>query len=269
MVELREINTIEGMKEIQVIEKQVWEMDPIPIHQTLTAVKNGGIMVGAYIDGKLVGFSYGFPGFKDGNIYFCSHMLGIDKEYRSAGIGEMLKLKQREIAIARGYSRMRWTFDPLETRNAYLNLTKLHGICGTYVENCYGKMQDGLNKGLPSDRLEIHWYLKSPHVTKRKDIPTQHPIPVNSISIDESNLPSFEAGSIDEFSDEAYSLFVPKEFQWLKKTSPELAMDWRLKTRQEFINIFQAGYAAVRLELDDSYASYIFVRKDTLELGGY
>ena len=161
MVVIRELTTLAEMEEVQVIEHKVWGMPPIPTHQTLTAVKNGGIMIGAYDGDKMVGFSYGFPGFKDGKIYLCSHMLGIDAAYRSQGIGERLKWKQREIAIAKGYDRMHWTYDPLETRNGYLNLTKLNGICDTYIENCYGEMDDEFNKVLPSDRFEVHWYLKA------------------------------------------------------------------------------------------------------------
>lgn len=139
MVVIRELTTLAEMEEVQVIEHKVWGIPPIPTYQTLTAVKNGGIMIGAYDGDKMVGFSYGFPGFKDGKIYLCSHMLGIDTAYRSQGIGERLKWKQREIAIAKGYDRMHWTYDPLETRNGYLNLTKLNGICDTYIENSKGR----------------------------------------------------------------------------------------------------------------------------------
>lgn len=268
MIELRELTTIVELKEVQAIERQVWGMNNIPIHQTLTAVKNGGMMIGAYMEGKLVGFSYGFPGFKEGGVYLCSHMLGIDKEYRSQGIGEMLKRKQRDIAIAKGYDCIKWTFDPLETRNAYLNLTKLHGICYMYVENCYGDMQDGLNQGLPSDRFEVHWYLNSPHVTERKRVYTGNLTPLNTIMFDDRGLPAFKVGNVDNFFAEAYSLAVPKDFQRLKKESPERAIDWRIKTRKEFVRMFQKDYAAVSLEVADTHAKYIFVKKNTLKLGG-
>jgi predicted GNAT superfamily acetyltransferase len=130
MIEIRELKTITEMEQIQELEFKVWGTETIPTHQTLTAVKNGGIMVGAYDGEQLIGFSYGFAGFRDGKSYLCSHMLGIDEAYRSQGIGEKLKLTQRDIAIAKGYDRMHWTYDPLETRNGYLNLSKLNGIFG-------------------------------------------------------------------------------------------------------------------------------------------
>lgn len=82
-------------------------MPTIPLHQTMTAVKNGGLIIGAYDGDKLVGFSYGFAGFTEGEPYLCSHMLGIHPDYRSQKIGEQLKLRQRELAIDMGYLRMK------------------------------------------------------------------------------------------------------------------------------------------------------------------
>ena len=79
MIEIREIKTIEQLEQVQQLELNVWGMSAIPLHQTLTAVKNGGIVVGAYQEDKLVGFSYGFAGFREGKSYLCSHMLGIDE----------------------------------------------------------------------------------------------------------------------------------------------------------------------------------------------
>jgi predicted GNAT superfamily acetyltransferase len=196
-------------------------------------------------------------------------MLGIDENYRSQKIGETLKQEQRDIAIEKGYDMMKWTFDPLETRNGYLNLTKIHGICDTYVENCYGEMPDGLNKGLPSDRFEIHWHLTSPHVTENKQPETKNPVAVNTISYNEANLPVFEAKDLaDERTEPVYSLHVPKDFQALKAKDPVLALEWRLKTRTQFQTLFQAGYTAVQVEQHEDDAAYLFVKKDTLQLGG-
>lgn len=268
MIELRELTTIEEMEEVHQLETKIWETDIVPTHQTVTVVKNGGIMIGAYTDRKLIGFSYSFPGFKNNGMYLCSHMLGIDKDYRSRGIGEQLKWKQREIALAKGYERMHWTFDPLETRNAYLNLSKLHGICDTYVENCYGDMQDGLNKGLPSDRLGLHWHLNSPHVTDGTELELGEPVKLNAMEFNADGLPVFAAGHTDGLQASSYSLAVPKDFQYVKAACPELALDWRLQTRHVFGLVFQAGYAAVQLQVFENHAAYIFIKKEALGLGG-
>jgi predicted GNAT superfamily acetyltransferase len=268
MIEIRELITIAEMQQIQALECKVWGIEAIPTHQTLTAVKNGGIMVGAYVGEQLIGFSYGFAGFRDGKSYLCSHMLGIDEAYRSQGIGEKLKRTQREIAIAKGYDRMQWTYDPLETRNGYLNLTKLNGICDTYVENCYGEMQDGFNQGLPSDRFELHWHLTSPYVVEKHFPPIEGAAALNTLIFNEENLPVFVPGEEQELTQAAYSMAVPKDFQSLKAISQELAMDWRLQTRALFQGLFKAGYAAVRLQPSETYNEYIFVKKESLALGG-
>ncbi|WP_077602671.1 GNAT family N-acetyltransferase [Oceanobacillus sojae] len=269
MIQYKELKTMAEMEQIQDLEGRVWGMTALPTHQTLTAVKNGGIIVGAYADGELIGFSYGFAGFDNGKSYLCSHMLGIDAAYRSRGIGEMLKQRQREIAIRKGYDMMKWTYDPLETRNAYLNLTKLNGICHTYIENCYGEMQDGFNKGLPSDRFEIHWHLKSPHVVEKQSVNTGNPRTLNTLCFNQESLPVFhKEKELAELTEYSYSIDVPKDFQGLKAASQELAMDWRLQTRELFQKLFTAGYAAVQLKAYENYGKYIFVKKDILDLGG-
>lgn len=268
MIEYKELTTMDEMEQVQILEEKVWGLDVLPTHQTITAVKNGGIMIGAFDQEQIVGFSYGFAGFQNGRAYLCSHMLGIEENYRSQGIGEKLKRKQREIAIEKGFDRMQWTYDPLETRNAYLNLTKLNGICDTYVENCYGEMKDGLNRGLPSDRFELHWHLTSPYVVEKQAPSIENPIQLNSISWKTADLAEFTSEHVNELTAPVYSLSVPKDFQGLKKASSELALEWRLQTRNEFQRLFQAGYAAVRLKPYEQHADYIFVKKDTINLGG-
>lgn len=265
MVTLKELTTIAELEQLETIEKSVWGMPPLPIHQTLTAVKNGGIVIGAFDADKIIGFSYGFAGFKNKSTYLCSHMLGIETSYRSKKIGEQMKQKQKEAAKRKGYSEIHWTFDPLETRNAYLNLTKLKGVCFVYMENAYGEMTDGLNKGLPSDRFEIHWYINSNHIEETKNYGT--PIIINTIRT-QHNLLEFGSLNVTDFSSPVYGLDVPLDFQQLKSEDQSLALDWRLKTRDVFQQLFAAGYAAVQLIPGKYSARYIFVKKDTLNIGG-
>lgn len=265
---IKELTTIEEMEQVQQLEEHVWGINPIPTHQTLTAVKNGGIVVGAYDGEKLVGFSYGFPALKNGKSYLCSHMLGIDEAYRSQKIGEKLKHAQRQIALEKGYERMHWTFDPLETRNGYLNLSKLNSICDTYLENCYGEMQDGFNKGLPSDRFEVHWHLASDYVEQQQQPNIVDLHPIGQIHFDQNELPTLQLGTLENLTNESYSLPVPKDFQQLKQTSAEHAMHWRMTTRKAFVTLFSQGYAAVRIAIGEQYNEYIFVKKETLALGG-
>lgn len=267
MIEIKELKTLAELEEVGDIEDKVWGMPALPTHQTLTAVKNGGIVVGAYDGDKLIGFSYGFPGFKNGHTYLCSHMLGIDEAYRSRKIGEQLKWKQCAVALDKGYTEMHWTFDPLETRNAYLNLSKLNGICHTYIENAYGDMKDGINKGIPSDRFEIHWHLDSTHVKEKIEVVIDSAVQINKTTF-QNGLLKFLSSIEGQYTADVYSLNVPKDFQKLKQSNHEAALEWRYKTRSIFQDLFSSNYTAVKLIPGEHLATYIFVKKETLQLGG-
>ncbi len=268
MITLRELTAIKDLELLGDIEQNIWNTHRLPIHQTLTAVKNGGIIIGAFEEDKIIGFSYAFAGFKDGQTYLCSHMLGIEENYRSKGIGEQLKKKQQKIAVQKGYTEIRWTYDPLETRNAYLNLTKLNGICSVYMENAYGEMNDGLNKNLPSDRFEVHWHISSEHVTGVEVKNYDNPVPLNEVSV-HNGIPACTIIHSEKLTAEVYSFTVPKDFQHVKTENHELALNWRMTTRNLFQELFSEGYAAVHLIPGKYTAKYIFVKHNTLELGGH
>jgi predicted GNAT superfamily acetyltransferase len=265
---IRLLETNEDMQLIQTLEGEVWGMDPIPTHQTFTASKNGGLLIGAFAGEKLVGFSYGFPGFLKGKSYLCSHMLGIHPDYQQMGIGKLLKDEQRKLAQEMGYDLITWTFDPLESRNAYLNVSKLYAICDTYIENCYGEMNDGLNKGLPSDRLQIEWWILSDRVEGKwmpKHIAYQHPFELDKsakgnpvVSVDFSEIPANSDG---------FEIPVPTDIQLIKKNEPELALEWRIKIREVFQSLFAEGYAVVGLRKSDEDVQYYqFVKRITIPL---
>jgi predicted GNAT superfamily acetyltransferase len=124
-VTIKLLKTLEEVRDMEKLERDVWKMDPIPNHQTLTAAKNGGILLGAYAGDEIVGFNYGFPGFRSPNVYLCSHMTGVYPNYQKRGLGRLLKEKQHETALEYGYSLITWTFDPLESLNANLNLLQI------------------------------------------------------------------------------------------------------------------------------------------------
>ena len=113
---------------------------------------------------EMVGFALSVPGTRSGHVYLHSHMLAVRKEHRNGGLGRRLKLLQREEALARGIELIEWTFDPLEIKNAYLNIEKLGAISRRYNINQYGITSSPLQGGLPSDRLIAEWWLKSKRV---------------------------------------------------------------------------------------------------------
>lgn len=267
--EIRKLKTNEDMRLIQVLEQEVWEMSPIPTHQTFTASNNGGILVGAFFGEKLVGFCYGFPGFKNGKSYLCSHMMGIHPEHQSQGIGRMLKNEQKRLAVDMGYSLIVWTFDPLESRNAYLNTSILYGICDTYLENYYGKMEDGLNRGLPTDRLQIQWWISSDRVEESWEPVDVEFAQVHDVSQTETGYPVLS--TIPEHFSlqlDGIEIPVPMDFQSMKKENPELALDWRMKIRSIFQHLFAGGFAlvGVRKTEHEKVHYYRFIPKEMIPL---
>ena len=132
----------------------------------LLAQKIGGQVMGAFdeAESQMAGFAMALPAYREGHTYLHSHMLAVLPKYRNSGLGRRLKLAQREDAIARGIDRMEWTYDPLEIKNAYLNLARLGAISRRYEANFYGPSSSALQGGLPTDRLYAEWWLRSPRV---------------------------------------------------------------------------------------------------------
>ena len=266
-ITMRVLKTVEEMKLVQQLEETVWDMAAIPVHQTLTAVKNGGLIIGAFDEEKLVGFSYSFAGFKNKEAYLCSHMLGIHPDYQLQGIGKKLKEQQLIVAKEMGYKLITWTFDPLESRNAYLNVSKLYGIAGTYIENCYGEMTGGINAGLPTDRLQIEWWITSDRVEEKwmpSNIIFDNPF---QTVLSEQDQPILVEPDVFAPTGQGYEVPIPQQFQEMKKESPETALQWRLQIRKIIQTLFSKGYALVAVRKTVEPVNYYqFVQKTTIPL---
>lgn len=265
---IRKLGSNEDMRLVQGLEKKIWGENTVPTHQTYTASKNGGLVIGAFDKQEIVGYSYSFPGFANGKMYLCSHMLGVHPDYQLSGIGKMLKDEQRKLAIEIGYDLITWTFDPLESRNAYLNMTKLYGICTTYLENCYGEMEDGLNKGLPSDRLQVEWWISSERVKEEWTPQLSYYARPFTVGQSEKGNPMME-GNLERFSSSSDGIEVPipENIQFIKKDEPELALDWRMKIRAVYQSLFGAGYALVGLRKSDTDVHYYqFIKRTMIPL---
>lgn len=165
-----EIRRLTGLDEFQrcvEIQGAVWgydDNDIVPRRMFLLAQKIGGQVIGAIGKDGMAGFAMALPAYRDGQVYLHSHMLAVLPEHRNAGLGRRMKLAQREDAIARGIERMEWTFDPLEIKNAWLNITKLGAVSRRYQADFYGPSSSPLQGGLPTDRLYAEWWLRSPRV---------------------------------------------------------------------------------------------------------
>jgi predicted GNAT superfamily acetyltransferase len=149
------------------LQKEVWgfsDGDLVPVRLFVVAAKIGGQVIGAFDKNELVGFAFALPAIRNGHPYLHSQMLAVRQQYRNAGLGRRLKLFQRDEALARGIELMEWTFDPLEIKNAYLNIEKLGAIARRYNVNQYGITSSPLQGGLPTDRLIAEWWMNSHRV---------------------------------------------------------------------------------------------------------
>jgi predicted GNAT superfamily acetyltransferase len=119
--------------------------------------------LGAFDGDRMIAFCLAIPGLKpDGKVYLHSHMLGVLPEFRNAGVGRQLKLRQKDDALGRGIDLIEWTFDPLDLKNAYFNVERLGAIVRRYVRNQYGISSSLLHGGLPTDRCVAEWWIAKP-----------------------------------------------------------------------------------------------------------
>lgn len=256
---IRLIETPEEMPLVEQLQRDVWpgsETDVVPLHMLITAVHNGGLVLGAFIDEKMVGFIFGIPGLEttpDGpRPKHCSHMMGIHPDHRDSGIGFALKQAQWQMVRHQGLDHITWTFDPLLSRNAYLNIAKLGAVCTTYRRAEYGDMRDGLNAGLPSDRFQLDWWINTRRVERRlgkRSRPTLklthiarsglHPF--YSLQHLTNNLPH-PPEHVPPFDDRLLLVEIPGDFSALKTKDFSLARDWRFFTRELFETAFEKNY---------------------------
>src|SRR5436190_4642462 len=133
---IREIESLAEMREVEQLQREIWGVADLEVYPALALKPQkevGAILIGAFAEGRLVGFVFGFPGILNGETIIHSDMLGISAPYRSNNLGYLLKLAQREAAMALGVKRITWTFDPLQARNAHLNFGKLGVIAEIQV----------------------------------------------------------------------------------------------------------------------------------------
>jgi predicted GNAT superfamily acetyltransferase len=168
------IRACQGLDEMRAcvsLQKEVWnfsDAELVPLRMFVVAEKIGGQVIGAFAGQQMVGFAFSIPGYRAGHAYLHSHMLAVHEGFRNGGLGQRLKLSQRDDALSRGFELMEWTFDPLEIKNAYLNIEKLGAIARRYNVNQYGITSSPLQGGLPTDRLVAEWWLKSDRVLEKR-----------------------------------------------------------------------------------------------------
>ena len=264
MIEYREVHDPEELKLIVKLQTIVWSMtesEAVPHNMLHAIVHSGGSVLRADLDGELVGFSLAMPARLDNQWALWSHMAGVIPERQNQGIGVGVKQAQRRWALEHDYSLIAWTFDPMQRGNANFNLHLLKATSSNYHVNFYGAMNDGINAGMPSDRLEVSWRLMDePVVAAANGSP---PGPATDVySPDDFLLYTDEAGrpQVDQplyLKAKWHFVEIPYNFATLKRDNLEMAKEWQLGLRRSMQHAFAAGYQAVNFAQDGRRCWYV------------
>lgn len=209
--------------------------------------KTGGLVGGAFEDGELLGFVFGFPAVEDGLAYHWSHMLAVREDRRGEGFGRRLKLFQREKLLERGIEVACWSFDPMVGRNAHLNLNALGAEVLACVPDMYGDTDSPLHGDMGTDRLLAFWELGGERA--REAISGDRRIDFTPFArAPEVGRPDGDGPPPAEFPDvERVRIEIPPELEQLRREDPELLADWRERTRSAFTYYLERGYGVVAL----------------------
>jgi chorismate synthase len=261
-VTIRDLHTIDEFQEVVALEQAIWGYtdlaDVVTVPMFIITTKRGGIVLGAFDDGRMVGFAYSIVGVKQREPMQWSHMVGVLPAYRG-GLGFRLKLEQRQRCLDEGFRLMEWTFDPLQAMNAHLNLTKLGAVCEEYAVNVYGESTSALHRGTPTDRLIAQWHLDAPHVVRRIGARPELRVRTTEVASARVANPTTAAGAWRECGEGDLAIDeprvwveIPTGFTEMQQQAPDLALRWRLRAREIFQAYFARGYRAVDFALSRS-----------------
>jgi len=250
-ITIRDLATIDDLTQLKAVEKEVWGMageDTLPLTLAIASQSAGNIFVGAFDQKKLIGFAFGFLGREHGATTIHSHMLAVLDAYRHLDLGARLKQAQREHALSMGIHEMTWTFDPLQSRNAHFNFSKLGVVSDTYKENFYGPETSSILHRNGTDRLWVRWILNSKRVRDRlagKNMRTETQDALKLLAplirFDPSGKPE-RADLAESLTRQRVSIEIPGDILDVERTDPGLAKEWREATRWAFHESLKAGF---------------------------
>jgi predicted GNAT superfamily acetyltransferase len=240
---IRDIDSPTELRAVEGLQKEVWglpDLDVVPLSQLVAAKAAGGVLVGAFDGDAMVGFIYGFCAFEHGQPAHHSHMLAVKAEYRNCNLGYRLKFAQRDRVLAQGIRIMTWTFDPLQSLNAYFNFNKLGLVANRYLVNFYGEDAPSFLHRNGTDRLWVTWPLEKTAEQAQREV--GRVLPLVEIGADDSpNCNQFP----DSLSGENALIEIPADINALQKRNPNLASVWRDATRWAFTKAIESNYLVV------------------------
>lgn len=267
----RRLSQQEEFFHCEVLQQETWgfaDLSVVPAHILITFQKRGGLVLGAFDGDVMAGFVYGHVGHQYGMATHNSIMSAVRPEYRNRGIAYQLKIEQRKMALEQGFSLMTWTFDPLQALNAHFNLNKLGVIVREYFCNIYGVFRDEINKGLPTDRFGVEWWMDSPRVELRLSEgvrPQAPPVPHNAPLLDDRELLTPGEGVPQVDGCNQLHLGIPISIDELKSKDAELALQWRYHIRGWFEAALAAGFIVHAFTLDRQRKMGVYTLSNDLD----
>ena len=257
---IRHIESYQEHEAVGRLQLETWGegfIDMVPPAILLVTQKVGGIVAGAFTpENELIAFVYGMPGHRNGIDIHWSHMLAVKKAWRGRGLGRELKEFQRRFVLDQGISRIHWTFDPLESLNAMLNLVSLGALPEEYACDLYGDGESStLYSTIGTDRFIVTWYLHSGDRERRQsryeDI--SDPLSMPAVLGPELRFTPAEDGAA------AVRIEIPSSIQDVKKQDPNLARAWRKATRDAFTHYYEEKYAVVDFVKDEVEDRFFYI----------
>lgn len=271
-IEYRLLTASDEMEQAVDLQQIYWGDDRgnlVPSHMLLSIASYGGHVIGAFDETRMIGVLIGFMGTDLGadvaqsaadRLLIMSKRMVVLPEYRGQKIGEELKRLQRDIAIRQGIQLVTWTFDPVLSRNAYLNLHKLRAVGQVYKEDYFGA--GASHPTLSADRLVVNWWVSHPIVSERPEPSPTAPI-INAAIGDNAFLKPADAVAWTDAPQ--LRLEVPPNFNEINDADSGLGTAWRLHVREAFHMVMRRGYIATDVMRQDDRVYYVL----TLDDGSY
>jgi chorismate synthase len=250
----RRLEKPEEFRQVEEVERAVWGVGspsptlPVPLLRALQ--DNGGLVLGAFADIYLAGFAVSLIGWDGGSLYHYSHLTAVRPEYQNHHLGFRLKSFQRDEVLRLGLSEIRWAFDPLQSRGAWLNVRRLGARPDRYFTHYYGQLADAINQGIETDRMRAVWSLASPSVEAR--VGGQYPSSTDDRHRWETSSAIVETepgesgirvpSAVGEPTGASAHLEIPFDLDLVRQHEPKALRRWRHASRDAFRAASDLGY---------------------------
>jgi predicted GNAT superfamily acetyltransferase len=244
--QIQPLKSIQQFQACEDIQLQVWGKLAVSAELLKVTQAYGGVVLGACVGGQVCGFIYAFLARYHSRLVHWSHLMAVRPDKRDHGLGFQMKRMHRRFALMRGIRSICWTFDPLQSRNAALNVSRLGAEIDEYVPDCYGEFASIIEKGLPSDRFVANWRISTARVEKRLQARSRrHAIPplpqINETFVNPAGFR--ENRRVNKHLRERSLLVeIPACTDRMRGDAVELAYRWRMESRAIFQQYFRAGY---------------------------